>query len=306
MPDDRRNASLATTPVPPEPAAVSSQGVVVSVDASGLSDRGLKRANNEDHFLISRIDRTWYTLQTNVPAGAFPSSVTDTVTAQIVADGMGGKAGGEVASRTAIAAFVEIVQRTPNLILRLDTQVTQDVLQRMAKRFERVKEALEEVVRHDPTLSGMGTTMTLACNFGADLLVAHVGDSRAYLFRQGRLERLTRDQTLVQFLCEDGMLTEAEVATHPMRHVLTGVLGTQGTPIDVELRFVRLEHGDQILLCSDGLTEMVADDAIGEALAAAPTPADACRRLVDIAIENGGADNVTVVVSRYEIPASVA
>lgn len=306
MPQDRSDAQTAVRPIPAELPADVIQETRVVVEASGLSDRGLRRATNEDHFLICEIERTWRTLQTNVPAGAFPSSVSDSVTAQIVADGMGGKAGGAVASRAAIATFVDIVQRTPNLILRLDEQSTRDVLERMARRFERVKEALEEMVRRDPALSGMGTTLTLACNFRADLLVAHVGDSRAYLFRNGHLGRLTRDQTLVQLLRDAGTLSDEELARHPMRHVLTGVLGTQGNPIDVELHFVRLEDGDQILLCTDGLTEMVAEEAIAEALGAAPTPADACRRLVDLANDNGGKDNVTAVVSRYRISASAA
>jgi PPM family protein phosphatase len=279
----------------------SHQDVVVRVDTSGLSDCGLRRARNEDHFLIACMDRTWRTLQTNMPADAFPASATDGVTVQIVADGMGGAVGGEVASRTAIGAFVDIVLRTPNLILRLDRQSTQDVMTRMAARFEMMKQALEEAVRRDPTLTGMGTTMTLAINFRADLLVAHVGDSRAYLFRRGNLERLTRDQTMVQWLLERGAISPEEMARHPMRHVLAGVLGTKGKPIDVELRFIGLEDGDQMLLCSDGLTEMVSEADISDALAAATTAEAACRRLVDLANAHGGKDNVTAVVSRYQI-----
>ena len=302
MPQDPTDASLAVTAAHEELASdATNLDVMVSVEASGLSDPGLRRPKNEDHFLISQIERTWRTLQTNVPEGSFHFSVTDCVTAQIVADGMGGQAGGEVASRTAIATFVELVQRMPNLTLRLDKQAKEAALQRLATRFEQVKEALEAVVRLDPTLRGMGTTMTLTVNFRSDLLVAHVGDSRAYLFRKGRLERLTRDQTLVQSLRDTGALTEEELAAHPMRHILTGVLGTKGKPINVELHFIRLEDGDQTLLCSDGLTEMVSEAAIAEVLAATPTAEDACRRLVDTANRNGGKDNVTALVSRYRI-----
>ncbi len=301
MAEDRRDASLTTTLAGTDSADRTHQQVVVRVDTSGLSDRGLRRAGNEDHFLVAQIDRTWRTLQTNMPADAFPSTVTDSITAQIVADGMGGAVGGAVASRTAIATFVDIVLRTPNLILRLDKQNAKDVLTRMAARFEQMKQALEEAVRLDPTLSGMGTTMTLAVNFRADLLVAHVGDSRAYLLRKGHLERLTRDQTMVQSLLDQGAISAEELAHHPMRHVLAGVLGTKGKPIDVELRFIGLEDGDQVLVCSDGLTEMVAEAVIAEALAAAPTAEAACHRLVELANSHGGKDNVTAVVSRYQI-----
>lgn len=301
MAEESRDVSLDLMSVHTAPADRSHQEVAVRVDTSGLSDRGLRRAGNEDHFLIAQMDRTWRTLQTNLPADAFPAAVTDSVTVQMVADGMGGTVGGEIASRTAIGAFVDIVLRTPNLILRLDKQSAQDVLTRMAARFEQMKQALEEAARRDPTLTGMGTTMTLAVNFRADLLVAHVGDSRAYLWRKGHLERLTRDQTMVQSLLEQGAISPAEVARHPMRHLLAGVLGTKGRPIDVELRFIGLEDGDQVLLCSDGLTEMVAEAVIADALAAAPTAEVACRRLVDLAISRGGKDNVTAVVSRYQI-----
>ena len=301
MAEDHRDASLTTTLVGAEPADQTHQQVAVRVDTSGLSDRGLRRAGNEDHFLVAQIDRTWRTLQTNMPADAFPSSDTDSVTVQIVADGMGGAVGGAVASRTAIATFVDIVLRTPALILRLDKQNAQDVLTRMAARFEQMKQALEEAVRVDPTLTGMGTTMTLAINFRADLLVAHVGDSRAYLLRKGHLERLTRDQTIVQSLMDQGAISAEELAHHPMRHILAGVLGTKGKPIDVELRFIGLEDGDQVLVCSDGLTEMVAEAVIAEALAAAPTAEAACQRLVELANSHGGKDNVTAVVSRYQI-----
>ena len=301
MAEDQRDPSLAVRSIPTEPADKSHQDVVVGVETHGLSDRGLRRSGNEDHFLIAQIDRAWRTLHTNMPVDAFPSSVTESVTVQIVADGMGGAVGGEVASRTAIGAFVDIVLRTPNLILRLDKQSTQDVLTRMAARFEQIKQALEEAVRRDPTLTGMGTTMTLAVNFRADLLVAHVGDSRAYLFRKGHLERLTRDQTMVQSLLERGAISAEEVASHPMRHLLSGVLGTKGKPINVELHFIGLEDGDQVLLCSDGLTEMVAEADIADTLASAPTAEAACLRLVDLANSHGGKDNITAVVSRYQI-----
>ena len=306
MAEDQTDLSHATRAVSTGPADTSNQAVSVRVETSGLSDRGLRREGNEDHFLVAQIDRTWSTLQTNMPADTFPSCVTDSVTVQIVADGMGGAVGGEVASRMAIRAFADIVLRTPNLILRLDKQSAQDVMTRMADRFEQIKQTLEAAVRQDSTLVGMGTTMTLVANFRADLLVAHVGDSRAYLFRQGQLERLTRDQTMVQWLLERGSISPEEVARHPMRHLLSGVIGTKGKPLDVELRFLGLEDGDQILLCSDGLTEMVAEAAIAAALAATPTAESACQQLVDLAIRNGGKDNVTVVVSRYQIAPAVS
>jgi PPM family protein phosphatase len=295
--------SVSIPPLNPDTPA-SERAVRVDVDVAGMSDRGLTRENNEDHFLISRLERTWRVLQTNVATGALVPASTDTVYGLIVADGMGGHAAGEVASRTAITCFVDMVLRTPNLITRLDDTLTEHALQRMTRRFEAIKEALVEAVQRDPSLQGMGTTMTLAASFGADAIIAHVGDSRAYLLRRGELQRLTHDQTMGQFLKDTGVLSEAELAAHPLRHVLTGVLGTQGSPLDVDVRGVHLEDGDQLLLCTDGLTEMIGDEAIRDALRGPhATAADACQRLVNLAIGNGGRDNVTVVVARYRISA---
>src|SRR5262249_29394939 len=133
-------------------------------------------------------------------------------------------------------------------------------------------------------------------------LTAHVGDSRAYLFHGGSLKRLTRDQTLAQSLADAGEIRQDEVAEHPTRHILTGAIATRGTFVQVELRHHRLADGHQLLLCTDGLTEMVSEEAIAQALAAAKSAADACRRLVDLALEGGGKDNVTVALGRYRIP----
>jgi PPM family protein phosphatase len=151
-------------------------------------------------------------------------------------------------------------------------------------------------------LRGMATTLTVACSLGLDLLTAHVGDTRAYLFREGRLHQLTRDQTMAQSLADSGAITPEEAARHPGRHVLTSAIATRGAFVQVELKKSRLNDRDQLLLCSDGLTEMVPEDAIAEVLQASKPSADACRKLVDLALEAGGKDNVTVVLARYRLP----
>jgi len=172
----------------------------------------------------------------------------------------------------------------------------------MERRFQKIHDVLVERAKHDPTLRGMGTTLTLACSLGQDLITTHVGDSRAYLFREGRLERLTRDQTLAQSLADAGAITQEEVASHATRHVLTSAIATRGAFVQAALGHTRLADGDQVLLCTDGLTEMVKEEAISRALSAAGPSADACHRLVELALEAGGKDNVTVVLGRYRIP----
>jgi PPM family protein phosphatase len=282
-----------------QPETISS---LVQVDLGALSHQGKVRLNNEDHFLIACFDRTMRTLLTSLPAGDIPARYAETVYGMLVADGMGGAAAGEVASRTAINALVDLVLQTPDWIMRPDEESAKEVLRRMDQRFQQIKQALIERAEADPSLSGMGTTMTLACSLGAELVIAHSGDSRAYLFRQGLLQRLTHDQTVAQSLADAGSIRPEEVATHPMRHVLTGAIATRGGKRPTELHQLRLIDGDQILLCSDGLTEMVTDSAIAAVLDAPGPAADACRVLVDLALEGGGRDNVTVLLGRYHIP----
>lgn len=274
----------------------------VQVELGALSDSGKVRPNNEDHFLVARLDRSMQTLLTNLPPGHVPQHCGETVYSMLVADGMGGHAAGEVASRSAISFLVDLILETPDWILRLDDSLMQEVTQRMERRFQLVQQALTGQAREDPALSGMGTTLTVACSLGADLLLFHAGDSRAYLFRQDRLYRLTCDHTMAQSLADVGAIRPEDVATHPLRHVLTNALGGKVGQVRVECHKLRIADGDQILLCTDGLTDSVPDAAIREVLHSADTAFNACRALMDLALESGGKDNVTVVLCRYRIP----
>jgi len=304
MPQQNKRNEERTTSV--EAAARSESGGVaasahVVVEVSGLSHRGLVRENNEDHFLVSRVDRTMQTLASNMPPGAVPDRSEDTVYGMLVADGMGGHAAGEVASRTAIATLVDLVLRTPDIIMRLDEHYTEEALLRFERRFQEIAKVLREKAKADVRLAGMGTTMTLACSAGSDLIVAHVGDSRAYLLRERRLQRLTSDQTMAQYLADSGMISHDEIESHPMRHVLTGALSTGDGPTDVDLTAQRLLNGDQVLLCTDGLFDMVSDTSITALLQQPGSTSEVCQRLVTAALEAGGRDNVTVVLARFRI-----
>ena len=286
-----------------EPAGASAR---VAVDVAALSHQGKVRKNNEDHFIVTRFDRTMRTLATNLPAGSVPDRYAETVYGMLVADGVGGAAAGEIASRTAITAIMDLVIETPDWIMRLDDPLAKEVLKRMEDRFQKVRDVLVALAKKDPALGGMATTMTLAASLGPELLIAHVGDSRAYAVQGGELRRLTRDQTMAQSLADAGAITPDEVDKHPARHVLTGALATRGAFAHVQLHRSRLEDGDQILLCSDGLTEMVPEDTIARALRSPGPSAVACSVLVDLALEAGGKDNVTVVLGRYRIPKAAA
>jgi protein phosphatase len=197
---------------------------------------------------------------------------------------------------------VEFGLETPDWIMNFDGKRGREVLSRMEERFRRIGEAFVDRGRVEPALAGMGTTMTLAGSVGLNAIVAHVGDSRAYLFRGRNLHRLTKDQTLAQALVDAGEITPEEAEKHRSRHVLTSAITTHEGQISVELRNVRLENGDQLLLCSDGLSDMATEEAIAGVLARPGSADKACRALIDLALDGGGKDNVTVVLARYRVP----
>jgi protein phosphatase len=281
------------------PRAISSS---VRVDVAALSDKGKVRERNEDHYFVARGGRHATTLLTNVPAEDVPSEFGETVYLMIVADGMGGHAGGEVASRMAIATLINIILHVPDWILRLDDEYAQKVMDRSVARFRQIHEALQKRARLDPGLRGMGTTMTAAYSLGDDLFIAQVGDSRAYRFRDGTLQLLTRDQTHAQMLADQGLISHQDVARHRLRHVLTSALGGSQGDVRAEIHRSKLADGDRLLLCSDGLTDMIDEACITEVLGRSTDSDEACRLLVESALAKGGRDNVTVVLARYSIP----
>jgi PPM family protein phosphatase len=302
---ENRDLDTAEFPLPfkddEPPREFSSQ---VRIDVAALSDKGKVRERNEDHFFVARGGRHLATLLTNIPESDIPTRFEETGYLMIVADGMGGHAGGEIASRMAIATLINIVLHMPDWILRLDEEHAQKVMERAAEHYRKVHEALQEKARLDPELRGMGTTMTAAYSLGDDLFIAHVGDSRAYLFRDGKLQLLTHDQTQAQLMADIGMISQKEVARHRLRHVLTSALGGTEKAVRVDIQRLKLTAGDRLLLCTDGLTDMVEDEGISRVIASSESSNEVCRRLVDLALENGGKDNVTVVLARYSIPES--
>jgi protein phosphatase len=278
--------------VPEQPSSMS-----VAVDLAASTHTGLVRSNNEDSYLILRAERSLETLQTNLPPGNVPAISVEQSYGLAVADGMGGHAAGEVASRVALRAVVEHVIATADWIMRDTAEHNERVEGRIAERFEAAGQAVREQSHQNPHWYGMGTTLTLAISWGSQLYLGHVGDSRAYLLRSGNLQALTHDHSFAQVLADGGQITQEQVATHHMRNVLLRHLGGSATRTDV--RHLQLQSGDQLLLCSDGLSDAVAGEAIAEILhATSPTQA-ACDQLIQAALAAGGRDNITVLLARY-------
>jgi protein phosphatase len=205
----------------------------------------------------------------------------------VVADGMGGAQAGEVASKIAVEAFE---QGLPSDGKPED---------RLATRVREANQRIHDLSQEQHERAGMGTTITAAYLDEDDVVIAHVGDSRAYLFRDGELRRLTQDHTLVAALVDQGKLTEEEAAEHPQRSIITRALGPEAS-VDVDTWTYPLRDGDVLLLCSDGLTSMVSEELVGEVLRSAPSLEAAGQTLIDEANNAGGRDNITVVLVRLE------
>jgi PPM family protein phosphatase len=273
----------------------------VKVEIAAASHRGHVRENNEDHYLAVRFQRSLETLCTNLEEGILEPSFNEIGYGMLVADGMGGMAAGEVASRVALCKLVELVVNTPDWIMKLtqrdDVSV---VMQRMVQRFRHIDDALREQAESDSSLVGMGTTLTVAVSLGRDLLIGHIGDSRAYLMRNEQLHQVTSDHTLAQALIDAGMADPDDTATRAMRHVLTSALGSTAEPADPQVQRLHLSPNDQVLLCTDGLSEMVSNEIITTVLKEASSSKLACQALIDLALAAGGIDNATVVLARYQ------
>jgi protein phosphatase len=287
---------------PPPIPGIPSFKRQVRVEFAAISDPGKLRQNNEDHYLIARVSRTFRALDTNMPPGGLPESVDDVAYAMVVADGMGGMAAGEKASQLAIRTGVQLVTNSPRWATKIDEEEARAFIARMRDYFRKVDSAVIAQARTDHGLRGMGTTLTLAYSVGIDVFVIHVGDSRAYLYRHGRLEQLTRDHTVAQNLADVGAIKPEEVHRHATRHVLTNFVGGPTPGVDPEIATLQVQDGDFLLVCSDGLTEMVEDPHIAEILKDAGTCNAAAKALVAKALANGGRDNVTVLLARYDIP----
>ena len=279
---------------------------LVHVDISALTHSGHRRSNNEDQFFVAKATRAWETVMTSLPPGDVPVRADELNYVMVVADGMGGHAAGEVASRLTISALVALALQIPDWILRADPGHAPEIERRARDAVQQVGSMLVERGRQDASLRGMGSTLTAARSLGRELLIVHVGDSRAYLLRTGHLLRLTKDHTYAQMMIDVGGVSPDEVAVSGVRHILTNVLGGTVDEVDVDVDLMRLEDGDRLLLCSDGLTDGVDDDTIGDTLQRALSSGEACERLVQLALESGGHDNVTVVVASFEFPPAPA
>lgn len=241
--------------------------------ATGQTDRGQARQRNEDSYVI------------DIERGLF-----------LVSDGMGGHAAGELAS--------QIVADVLPTLLYERMQYVQDFadpasLQEILDCISTLSDHVRTESRKHPRFFGMGATVALALIREAGALIAHLGDSRVYLLRQRELKLLTRDHAIIQILLENGEITPEQAKTHPARSQITRYVGMEGEVLP-EGQLIILEPGDRLLLCTDGVTNMISEQTITELLLAHPDPQNACHALIQAANAAGGHDNITVIVVNWE------
>jgi len=276
---------------------------LVRVEIAGATHCGHVRKNNEDHYLAVRVERSLATLCTNLAESDLNEKFDEIGYGLLVADGMGGLAAGEVASRIVLCKLIELVVNTPDWIMRFNEQAdVAKAMERITQRFRQVDDALRDQAAQDNSLVGMGTTLTVAVSLGATLLIGHIGDSRAYVMRGKSLHQMTKDHTLAQTLVDAGIATSNDASMQALHHVLIAALGASSQRADPQVLRFRLNHNDQVLLCTDGLTEMVNAETIASVLSEASSAKAACDSLINLALNAGGKDNVTVVLARYEFP----
>lgn len=240
------------------------------MQAAGLTDTGLERRRNEDCYLV----------RTGKEFSVFA-----------VADGMGGHVAGDVASRLAISAVEKVYDR-------INLSCPEGGFVEIVKNlFHEVNTTIWEDASLDPARQGMGTTLTMVLLHGNNLVIGHVGDSRAYIVTGDRIDRLTSDHSLVEQLVQAGNIDPVEAQDHPQRHILTRALGTEPA-VEVDLVERTLDGGEAILVCSDGLTSLVREEEVlAFALEHFNEPRQAVEKMVELANARGGLDNITVVLA---------
>jgi serine/threonine protein phosphatase PrpC len=278
-------------------------GVELTVKAFGITDKGKVRSTNEDQFITAELSNSMRHWQTSLPAQPRVQVADEQALLFLVADGMGGHRAGERASTLAVTAIEHFTLNSFKWFFGTDSIEAKKVLAQFQSALMQADAAIVEEAADKPELRGMGTTVTMAFQLGAQLCVVHVGDSRVYLYRERELHQLTKDHTLVAELVRSGVIQPDEAAGHRMRHVITNVVGGPEAGVKVEARALQIQPGDRVLLCSDGLTEGVTDEVIAATLDAEKDVEAAAKQLLAKAMAGPAKDNITLVVASFEASA---
>jgi protein phosphatase len=293
---DDTSTTLPRWPGLPGPLDSPPPAVVVDVEFGARSRRGPLRPVNDDHYLILRLGRHQDTLLTSIPEAELPRHFDESGYGMVIADGIGSAA--EAASRLAVSTLLHFAIHFGKWNLRVDDEIADEITDRAQRFYRGIDSALLQATRNGPR--PLLTTLTAVYTAGTDLFFAHVGHSRAYIFRDDELLRLTHDHTLDRDRAGKPIIADVASSPRDLHHILTETLGGRapGAPrIDVER--CGLLDGDLVLLCTNGLTDVADDARIADVLRSQATPDAQCEALVDLATRAGSSDDVTALVGRY-------
>lgn len=280
-------------------ASIANNPAVVA-DFYGATDQGRVRKANEDQFLVATLERSLFIEGSSLPAEA-GTRLTDTPQGRllIIADGMGGHGAGDLASAVATDAMAHYAFATMPWAVHTEHDA-EELRQGLREAVTKAQARIRRVASRKNVDTRLGTTLTMAYVTWPDLHLIHVGDSRAYLFRDNTLHRVTKDHTLAQRLVDGQAMTADEAAHSRLSHVLVNAVGGGSDELDVELHRMPLKLEDQLLLCTDGLYDMVPDSFIEEQLRRSAEPVErVVHTLINEANAAGGRDNVTLVLARF-------
>lgn len=266
----------------------------LSFDIGAASDVGLVRKENQDHYIALRRTRTQQLLLTNVATEQL-SMPTDDAYAIAVADGMGGHGCGALASQIAIRSAWDLAGRTISWVMKVEDLNNEELSERVEGFVYLMQQAFVQEQMVNPAFAFSGTTFTAAYFVSEFAVVAQIGDSPSFLWRDGTMKRISVDHTIEQEFIAAGVSSEI---AGKFSHMLTRCLGYESHNARPDIHFVRIKPGDQLLICTDGLTDMVSDTQIAECLDEWPNAQATCEALIALALKAGGRDNVTAVLAR--------
>ena len=274
----------------------------VRVEIGARSRKGRGRAQNDDNYLTARLSRSQEILETSLARSDVPERFDEYAYAMLVADGLGNNGIGGVASRVALSAFAHLALHYGHWNIRVDGDTAGRIIERAQRIYERVNDAVLKQGRMNAELWGMSSTLTAAYSAGDDLFIAHIGHSRAYFFRNGELTQLTVDHTLQERMVTTPGPQPLIHGNQDLRHILTDTIGSRSGLDEIEIEHFRLQDGDRVMLCTNGLTDVVEDEQIADVLGCRRNPSEDCDALTELAAENGAEDDVTIVLADYHIP----
>ncbi len=263
---------------------------------------GMVRRANEDQYMLARLSKLFEVLQASLANEELKELTGQTAYLVVVSDGIGGVVAGEQASTMVIQQVQRYMVEAAKWFFRWyeNPEETQEAIQDLQKGLRGIDQAIIEASKNQPSLSGMAATLTVARILGPDLVITHVGDSRAYLFRNNKLQQITKDHTVTQMLVDSGAISQEDAKHHHMRNIVVNVLGGKEAGVKGEIHQLILNHNDRLLLCTDGLTNPVDLPEIEGILQRISDPQQACDALIQAALNHGGPDNITAVIADYQ------